>query len=55
MNHLSIYLDGGASVGNLAEGWKKFINFKLALINQINHKMTKTRGISFFTLSNSNL
>ncbi|KAK7355058.1 hypothetical protein VNO80_14303 [Phaseolus coccineus] len=38
-NYLSIYLEG---VENLVEGWNKFINFKLALIDQINHKMTKT-------------
>jgi len=51
VDYLSIYLDGGGSVENLAEGWNKFANFKLALINQINHKMTITKGVSHTSLS----
>ncbi|XP_027938046.1 MATH domain and coiled-coil domain-containing protein At3g58270-like [Vigna unguiculata] len=42
VDYLSIYLDGGGNVENLGGAWYKFANFKLTLINQINHKMSRT-------------
>uniref|UniRef100_K7LAC2 MATH domain-containing protein n=3 Tax=Glycine subgen. Soja TaxID=1462606 RepID=K7LAC2_SOYBN len=41
VGYLSIYLDAG--VVNLPFGWSKFANFKFALINQANDKMTKIK------------
>lgn len=43
VGYLSIYLDAG--VVNLPFGWSKFANFKFALINQANDKMTKIKGM----------
>jgi len=57
VDYLSIYLDGGGNVENLGGAWYKFANFKLTLINQINHKMSKTMGtfFSLFTVQYNNM
>ncbi|RDY14505.1 Ubiquitin carboxyl-terminal hydrolase 13, partial [Mucuna pruriens] len=44
VGYLSIYLY--AAGVNLPFGWRKFANFKLILINQVNEKMTKIREIT---------
>lgn len=40
---LSIFLDAGGDLANLPDSWNKFAKFKLALINQVNDKMTIIR------------
>ncbi|XP_061363941.1 MATH domain and coiled-coil domain-containing protein At3g58370-like [Gastrolobium bilobum] len=42
VDFLSIYLDAG-DVSKLPCGWRRFTEFKLALINQVNGKMTITK------------
>ncbi|XP_061351806.1 MATH domain and coiled-coil domain-containing protein At3g58270-like isoform X2 [Gastrolobium bilobum] len=42
LDFLSIYLDAG-DIANLPYGWSKLAEFKFALINQVNGKMTITK------------
>ncbi|XP_061351808.1 MATH domain and coiled-coil domain-containing protein At3g27040-like [Gastrolobium bilobum] len=46
LDFLSIFL-GAGDIANLPYGWSKFAKFKLALMNQVNGKMTKTRETEY--------
>ncbi|XP_014492293.1 ubiquitin carboxyl-terminal hydrolase 12-like [Vigna radiata var. radiata] len=50
---LSIFLDAG--VATMPQGWEKFANFKLILINQLNHKETIIKEISHTFNSNQDV
>ncbi|XP_057422590.1 ubiquitin C-terminal hydrolase 12-like isoform X2 [Lotus japonicus] len=43
-SYLSIYLDAGGDLSNLPNDWSRVEKFKLSLINQVNGKMTITKG-----------
>lgn len=53
VDYLSIYLDAGGDPSNLPHDWNKYAYFKLALINQVNERMNKIKGIfhTIFKLS----
>jgi len=46
---MEFYLDADKDCANLPQGWKKTANLNLALINQINDRMTIRKGI-FYTM-----